>query len=233
MNLELVKMAMHNLNSLALDEIEKMAFEPMPGGQQAPVDPAQAQAVDPSQAPVDPSMAAGGSPAAGLPPPAAAPAAPAASSQPPQGVYDMIVGAVRQVAQEGGFGGSGGGNAGGAGAGAGAGAGGKGGKDVESRIGAIEGALAQVLEHMGLASPKQAINDALMQAAGPAGDGFSSGSGSPDAGAGAMAMPAMGPMDPNASAAMANIKAGSVSAPLDNITLTGMLLNAVNKRAGR
>ena len=76
----LADLAMYNLEKMA--ELDKVAFEPMPGGQmQQPVDPAaQGAPVDPAAqgAPVDPSMAAGGgAPAASLPPPAAAPAAPA------------------------------------------------------------------------------------------------------------------------------------------------------------
>ena len=199
MNMKLLEMAQYNLEKLA--ELDKEAFEPMVGGQQAPqgapVDPAAASGapVDPAMAaapqgaPVDP-MAAGGAPAAGLPPPAVAQAAPSSSMDP--AMMDAMVQAVRQVMQE-----SGGGQSQGQGKG-------KGGKDVEERLGAIEAALAQVLQTLNMASPDQAVADAMSQAGRPKADGMSSGSGSPADGAGTV--PAMGLMDPNAAGAMGELK---------------------------
>ena len=195
-NEQLLKMAMYNLEKLA--EMDKDAFEPMLGGQQpqqpqdpaaggAPVDPAMAAAQQ--GAPVDPA-AAGGAPAAGSPPPAAAPAAPSAPMDP--SMMDAMVQAVRQVMQE-----SGGGQQQGGGKG-------KGGKDVEERLGAIEAALAQVLQTLNLASPDQAVADAMSQNAKPQAAGLSSGSGGPSDGAGSV--PAMGMMDPNGAQAMSEIK---------------------------
>lgn len=186
----LADLAMYNLEKMA--ELDKQAFEPMIGGQ-PPVDPnAQGAPVDPAAAggspmPMDP-MAGGGAPAASLPPPAAAPAAPPASPS-----TDDMVNAVRQVMME--MGGQGGQQAG---------KGGKGGKDIEERMGAIEAALAQVLQALNLASPDQAVADAVSANAkqSPKGDVMSAGSGSADPGIGAMAA---GPMDPNAGALMSQM----------------------------
>lgn len=204
MNQKLLALAQYNLEKLA--EFDKEAFEPMVGGQQAapqgaPVDPAAAggapmdpsMAAAPAGAPVDPAMAAGGAPAAGAPPPAPAPAAPGAMDP---AMMDAMVQAVRQVMQE-----SGGGQPGGGGKG-------KGGKDVEERLGAIEAALAQVLQTLNLASPDQAVADAMSQSAKPAA-GMSSGSGSPSDGANSV--PAMGLMDPNAAQAMGALKTPNTS----------------------
>ena len=219
---------MYNLEKMA--ELDKVAFEPMPGGQmQQPVDPAaQGAPVDPAAqgAPVDPSMAAGGgAPAASLPPPAAAPAAPAPASPDASGM-DAMVQAVRQVMMEMGVGGQPQGK------------GGKGGADNEERLSAIEAALAQVLQALNLASPDQAVADAVSANAKQTGKGMTAGSGQADPGAGTVA--ASGPMDPNASAVMgqlkppttvSGVKMGSAR-PLDGATKASQLASALKKVRG-
>ena len=208
----LLEMAQFNLEKLA--EMDKEAFEPMLGGQQASAAP-QGAPIDPSMAggqgdaPVDPS-AAGGMPAVGSPPPAAATAAPSAPPTPPPmdpAIQDQLIQAVRQVMQEtGGMQGTG--NKG------------KSGQDVEERLGAIEAALAQVLETLNLASPQQAVADAVSSAGKAKADVMSSGSGVPaDAG---MSVPAMGPMDPNAGQALSDMKVPN--------TVGGIKMGSANNR---
>lgn len=229
-NPKLLEMAMYNLEKMA--EMEKESFEPMMGGQpgaqqapaggeQPPVDPAQMAAMAGGGAPVDP-MAAGGPPAAGSPPPAAAPAAP---SSPDPAMMDQLVQAVRQVMQESG------GMQGNGGKGKGA-----GGKDSDERLSAVEAALAQVLQVLNLASPQQAVSDAVAQAAQPQGDVMSAGSGQPSDGAGSVPAVA-GALDPNAGMAMGEIgpppglrKMGA--APLDS-TVKGNKIAAAVRNARR
>jgi len=216
----LADLAMYNLEKMA--EMDKQAFEPMPGGQPqgAPMDPAAAGGMPPQGAPMDP-MAGGGAPAASLPPPAAAPAAPPA---PPPADHDAMINAIRQVMME--MGGGQGGAGGGKGKG--------GGKDTDERLGAIEAALAQVLQVLNLASPDQAVADAVSANAqqAPKGGDAPAGYGSADPGAGSV--PATGPMDPNAGAIMSQmqvpqstggVKMGSAR-PLDNV---GRLASAMKK----
>jgi hypothetical protein len=179
----------------------------------APMDPMAAQmgaaaGVDPSQIPVDPAAMgipldpalAAGAPAAGTPaiPPASAGTAPAPGAGPD---YDTLVSAFRQVMQETGAGNNGGGNGGGGG-----------GKDMAVRLDNIEGALAQVLERLGMASADQAVSDAVAEVA-PVGVGLGPGAGeaAPAGQQGTPMPPAMGPMDPNAGAMMGSI--GAANAP--------------------
>jgi len=238
MNRNLLALAMYNLEKMASEgsAMEKESFEAMPGGAPPapPMDPAMMAAggggmpMDPSMMggmPMDPS-AVGAGPAVGLPPPAAAPVPPAAVPSGGAGdpAYDMIVNAVRQVVQEMGIGGGGGGDDKG---------GSKGGKDMEGRVAAIEGALAQVLEQLGLANPEQALAQSVEEAAGPgAAAGMGPGAGVPADGADAIPMPA-GPMDPGAAAAMGEIGAPgmkmSSARPLDASTGAYEIAQAVSR----
>jgi hypothetical protein len=211
--MDLLDLALYNLDRLSN---EKRAFAPPmdPAAAQGapPMDPAMMAAagggMPPQGAPMDPAMmaATGGAPApAPMPPPA--PAAPA----PDQGGYDGIVNAVRQVMMEMGTAGGNGGKGGG-----------KGGKDMEERLSALEGAVAQLLEQLGVASPSQALNDAVVSSANGGGDpkGMSAGSGEA----------AQGPMDPNAAGIMnsitkPNVKMGEYPHPLP--------LDGINTEAAR
>lgn len=228
MNNSLYALALDNLQSLD-DGIVKRSFEPMAAGAGAPaptqpVDPAMAGGMDP--------MAAGAGPAVSLPPPAAANVPPAASPTGPAGIppeiHDELVGVVRQVMQEMGVGSGGGAAASG-------GSGSKPAKDMEMRLSAVEGALTQVLEMMGLVNPQQALAQAVQESAGAGAAGMSSGSGTPsDAPAGAQGMPAMGPMSPGASEAFGAVDVPSTmggvkisSAPLDGMTTTRQITGAL------
>lgn len=209
------------LYRMALEQlglVEKNAFIPMPGGQPpappmdpamaqqggapmdpammqqggAPMDPAMQQApADPGQ-PFDPSMAGPEPQMEGTPP-----VDPAA--QDPAALYDMVVQAVRQVMQE----------SGGAAAAQPAAeekpkdSKGKG-KAIESRLDAVEGALAQLIEVSGLVPPEGG--------AGAEAAGMGPGAGAPSDGAGAQAMMPQGPMDPAAGQALAAV--GSGQAPI-------------------
>lgn len=208
MNHRLYQMAMAALDAAGASSLEKQGFEAMPGGQPMP------QAMDPSAAggmpmapggmPMDPSMAGGAMPVdpsqlnavagvgpdASSPPPAALQMPPAAASPLSQ---DQLVQAVRQVLQEVGMGGnSDDGKS-------------KPAKDMELRLSAVEAALAEVLEHLGMANPQQAVAEAVQESAGPQqAAGLSSGSGQPSDGE--TSMPIAGPMDPAAAQAMSDIK---------------------------
>jgi hypothetical protein len=203
--------------------------DPMAGGAMPPgMDPAAAGALPPGVDPmaaaagtapsmipadpaamgiqVDPSLT-GGAPAGGspsIPPPAAAGAAPPAGG----GLsMDEVVNAMRQVMQEAGVNGGNGGSEGSS----------KGGKDVTVRLDSIEGALAQVLEHLGLASPDQAVADAITEVA-PTGVGLGPGAGAAaPAGQQGEPMPqapaAMGPMDPAGGAMLGEIGGGGAGMP--------------------
>jgi len=229
---QLQKMALWNLAQLSGEPgetMDKEAFEPMPAGGAGaaaapPMDPAMAAA---GGAPMDP-MAAGAGPAVSLPPPAAAPIAPAAP--PPGGggdpAYDMIVQAVRQVVQE-------------MGVAPGAAPGGesKPAKDMEARLGAVEGALAQVLEMMGLANPEQAMSQAVEEAAPAPGAaaGMGAGAGQPAEGAGAVPLGA-GPMDPGSAQAMQGMAppgamqiAASGPRPLDGESVTDRMAEILKR----
>ena len=225
MNNKLFALALDNLSTLDAG-LYKQAFEPMAAGGGVPM-PAGVPPMDPAMSGGADPMAAGAGPAVSLPPPAAANVPPAASPTgaggvPPE-IHDALVGAVRQVMQEMGVGGSGGG-----------GDTSKPAKDMEARLAAIEGALAQVLEMLGLVNPQQALSQAVQESAGPAA-GMSSGSGAPaEDPTGAQAMPAMGPMSPGAAGAFGNVDVPSTmggvkvsSAPLDSITTASQIANAV------
>ena len=234
----LLDMALDNM-----DTMEKRSFQPMPAGDPAAAGGDPAMAGDPAAMapPMDPAMdpamagqapmAAGPDPAVSSPPPATANVPPAASpTEIPPEIKDALVSTVRQVMQEMGVGAGGGAPAEG-------GADGKPAKDQEARLGAIEGALAQVLETMGLADPQQAVSQAVTDQAPAA--GMSAGSGAPADGADAVPMPAMGPMSPGAPGALSEVDApggmqvAAHEAPLDRSTNAANVANAIQTLRAR
>lgn len=214
-NMQLLEMLTKAADSLAeTPALSKQAFTPMPQG--AAVDPASGAPVDPAQgAPPAGDPAAQGAPPAGDPaqgmPPGAQP------PPPPPGDPSQIIAALQQVLpqmlQQMGIGGQGGGQ------GAGKGKGGKS-AEMEERISAIEGALAEIMQHMGLANPTEALAGAITQSAASSGFGPGSGQSSPGAGS---APAAAGPMDPAANEALGQVQLaqpGMKAAALDH-TVTG------------
>ena len=205
-----------NITIAMLDNLEKkQAFIPMPGGQPPapvmdpaaqgmpvdpaaqgmPMDPTTGQPVDPGQ-PFDPSLAA--------PAPESEPAGTPPGGPDGAALFDMITQAVRQAMQE-------------SGAGQPAATEEKPketkeskGKNMEARLDAIEGALAQLIEMMGLASPGAAPQGGAESAA-PAPGGMGMEAGQPDDGKGAVQMP-MGPLDPNIQGGVAAVKQGAARA---------------------
>lgn len=211
-NLQLIDMLTKAANDLAATPpLSKAAFTPMPQG--AAVDPSTGAPVDPAAQgapPADPAAqgAPPADPAAGMPPGAPPPPAPA-------GGPDQMVAALQQVLpqilQQMGVapGGQGGGK-------------GKGGKsaELEERLSALEGAVAEMMQHMGLANPTEALAGAITQSAASA--GFGPGSGQPDPGNGSQPA-AAGPMDPAANPALSQVQLaqpGAKAASLDH-TVTG------------
>ena len=106
---------------------------------------------------------------------------------------------------------------------------GAGNKNLEVRVSAMEAALAQLLEQIGVVPPEQKGVDAA--------NGFSTGSGQPADGTDAEPMPAMpmGPMDPNGAAALGSMphiskKTAGLERPLDTRPLDGMSMTSVLTR---
>lgn len=239
---------MEKIAALEAEELNKAAFVPMgpnaPQPAPPPMDPAMAAGggmpMDPAMmgggAPMDPAMMGGGAPMDPAMMGGGAPMDPAAMAAEEQAggeqVYDMITQAVRQVMQEMGITGEGGGE-----------------KKEEpkkkegtsNKIEKLETMMGSIMTTLGLPIPESGEGegeDAGGQEAAAAA-GFGMDSGMPADGANAVPM-AAGPLDPNASMAMAQLDPGGMPAmpqppktagfrPLDDLTEVRNMATALKR----